>query len=311
MAKYRILTLDGGGIRGLLSAVLLRRLEEKVPGWLAMVDLIAGTSTGGILALGLARGLAPGKLQELYYDKCSVVFDDSWLDNLFDLGQVVGAQYSSRNLARLVEDVVGSVTLGQLEKNVLISAFDLDNNDPDRLKRSWKPKFFHNFPGVDNDSAEIARDVALYTSAAPSYFPGVDGFIDGGVVANNPSMAALAQVFDKRANIPNRPDLPDIRLLSVGTGKPLKYIKTGRKKYLDWGFAQWAQPILEIMLDGSMGLADYQCKQLLGEKQYRRVNPVLSKSIGLDDCKKTDELVQIGEKHNIDEIVDWLNAEWM
>ena len=311
MGIYRILTLDGGGIRGLLSAVLLRRLESEAPGWLAKVDLIAGTSTGGILALALARGLTPAKLQKLYYEECSVIFDDSWLDNLFDLGKMVGAQYSSRNLARVIEEFVGPVTLGELDKNVLISSFDLDNNDKDRLKRSWKPKFFQNFPGKGNDRDMLARDVALYTSAAPSYFPAVDGFIDGGVVANNPSMAALAQVFDERVNIPNRPDLNEVRLLSVGTGKPLNYINTGRKKYLDWGFAQWAKPILDIMMDGSMGLADYQCQQLLGKQQYRRTNPVLSKVIGLDACDKTDDLVEIGERQDIDEIVEWLKAEWM
>jgi len=65
------------------------------------------------------------------------------------------------------------------------------------------------------------------------------------------------------------------------------------------------------MLDGSMGLADYQCKQLLGDMQYRRVNPVLTKAIGLADCNRIDELVHIGEQHNIDEIVDWLKEEWM
>jgi len=311
MGTYRILTLDGGGIRGLLTAVLLRRLEEKAPGWLTKVDLIAGTSTGGILALALARGLSPAELQKLYYEQCRVIFDDSWKDNLFDLGQIIGAQYSSRNLARVIEEFVGPVTLGELDKNVLISSFDLDNNARNRLERSWKPKFFQNFHGKGNDRARLARDVALYTSAAPSYFPAVDGYVDGGVVANNPSMAALAQVFDERVTIPNRPNLNEVRLLSVGTGKQLNYINSRRKKYLDWGFAQWAQPLLEIMLDGSMGLADYQCQQLLGKQQYRRTNPVLTKSIGLDACNKMDELIRIGERHNIDKIVDWLKTEWL
>ena len=60
-----------------------------------------------------------------------------------------------------------------------------------------------------------------------------------------------------------------------------------------------------------MGLADYQCQQLLGKQQYRRTNPVLSTAIGLDACHKTDELIRIGEQHDITEIVDWLEAEWM
>ncbi len=310
MAIYRILALDGGGVRGTLTATLLQKLSSEVPGWLDKVDLIAGTSTGGILALGLARGLEPAELRELYCDNCSEVFDDSWLDNILDLGQIVGAQFSNRNLAKMIDKVIGSVTLAELEKNVLISAFDLDNEEVDLLKRGWKPKFFHNFPGEDSDGHYLARDIALYTSAAPSYFPAVDGYIDGGVVANNPSMAALAQVLDERADISNRPSLEEVRLLSIGTGKPLHYIHT-RRKYLDWGYAHWVKPILDIMMDGSMGLADFQCQQLLGHNQYLRINPVLTEAIGLAAYKKVDELVHIGETYDLTEAVTWLQTAWM
>jgi patatin-like phospholipase/acyl hydrolase len=317
MAIYRILSLDGGGIRGILSATILQELEKQAPGWIKKVDLIAGTSTGGILALGLARGLTPDALRKLYYDYCDKIFDDSWLDNLFDLGQAVGAQYSNKNLKKLIDKVLGPVTLGQLNKNVLISSFDLDNNDPDRYKRSWKPKFFHNFAGQDaEDSKMMASDVALYTSAAPSYFPAVDGYVDGGVIANNPSMAALAQVLDSRAQIPNRPSLDEVRLLSVGTGKVLNSIRT-RRKHLDWGFAQWAKPLLNIMMDGSVGLANFQCKQLLGKAHYRRVNPVLRKAIALDNCDKVDDLMKIGkgatteDRAELRETAAWLKQAWI
>ena len=310
MAIYRILALDGGGVRGTLTATILQRLSEQVPGWLDEVDLIAGTSTGGILALGLARGLTPAELQELYCDNCAEVFDDSWLDNILDLGQVVGAQFSNKNLAKMIDKVIGPVRLDELEKRVLISAFDLDNEAEEALERSWKPKFFHNFPGEDSDGHFLARDVALYTSAAPSYFPAVDGYIDGGVVANNPSMAALAQVLDYRADIPERPLLNEVRLLSVGTGKPLNFIHT-RRKYLDWGYAHWVKPILDIMMDGSMGLADFQCQQLLGRHQYLRINPVLTEAIGLAAYKKVDELMHIGETCDLTEAVEWLENSWM
>lgn len=311
MGVYRILALDGGGIRGLMTAVILRRLEERVPGWLAAVDLVAGTSTGGILALGLAQGLTPSVLQTLYYDKCKEVFADSLLDNILDLGQILGAQYSNTNLAGLIDEVVGNTTLDELEKRVLISSFDLDNSDPEQKKRSWKPKFFHNFPGEDSDGHELARNVALYTSAAPTYFPTVNGYIDGGVVANNPSMAALAQVFDERCEILDRPVFHEIRLLSIGTGNPLKYLETKGNGNLDWGYLQWVRPMLDILLEGGTGLADYQCAQLLGEQQYRRINPVLDYAIDLDDCDRRDELVHHGEKQSIDEIVEWLKSSWM
>ena len=77
----RILSFDGGGIRGLLSLVVLERLDAEVPGWLDSVDLLAGTSTGGTIALGLAHGVPVPTLRALYEDKGPKIFDDSWLDD--------------------------------------------------------------------------------------------------------------------------------------------------------------------------------------------------------------------------------------
>ena len=273
MATYRILSLDGGGIRGVLTAAVLQRLQEKVPGLIDNADLIAGTSTGGILALALAFGKSPTELRDLYYNRCGDIFDDSFLDNVFDLGRLTGAQYGNRKLRGMIRSVVGNVQLKDLKKKVLISSFDLDNEHPVPSKRTWKPKFFHNMDGDDNDGEELAYKVALYTSAAPTYFPSVDGYVDGGVIANNPSMAALLQTQDKRSRIKNRPTLDEVILLSVGTGKPRFYIKGDRN---DWGFAQWAKPILNVMFDGGMGLVEYQCRQLLG-RHYHRISPVLER----------------------------------
>src|SRR5213594_5028603 len=92
---YRILSMDGGGIRGLYAAVLLDRLTREVPTLVERVDLVAGTSTGGIIALGLAHGLAPADLVALYRDRAKEIFDDSWLDDLKDLGGLTGADYDN------------------------------------------------------------------------------------------------------------------------------------------------------------------------------------------------------------------------
>ncbi len=235
MAPYRILSLDGGGIRGIITVILMQRLNNgpHLAGWLDSVDLIAGTSTGGLLALGLAYGLDLQRIRDLYENQGQAIFDDSWLDNLVDLGTLIGAQYDIRNLTHELRRIFGETTLGQLRKRVLITAFDLDNKATDPACRIWKPKLFHNFPGPDSDSSSLAYKVGLYTSAAPTYFPSVDGYIDGGVYASNPSMCALAQSQDSR--LPGRPSLSDIVLLSLGTGTSLTYIPS---KNLDWGYAQ-------------------------------------------------------------------------
>ena len=310
MSKFRILTLDGGGIRGIVTTVLLQRLsaDKSLGGWLDSVDLIAGTSTGGLLALGLAHGVDLQTLRELYETKGAQIFDDSWLDNLVDLGQVAGAQYDNKNLERELKRVLGpTTTLSQLTKKVLITSFDLDNESPDPKRRTWKPKVFHNFPGADSDGAELAYKVGLYTSAAPTYFPSVDGYVDGGVFANNPSMCALTQTQDAR--IRNRPAISEVALLSLGTGTSLVYIPGKR---LDWGFAQWVKPLISLMLDGVSGIADYQCQKILGD-QYHRLAPVFPPgvSLPLDAVKRVPDMVQFAEGADLAAATKWLRKYWL
>ena len=261
MATYRIMSLDGGGIRGLITVILLQRLslEQGLKDWLNHIDLVAGTSTGGLIALAIAKGLDLQVIRDLYEKKGRDVFDDSWLDDLMDLGTVIGSEYDNKKLTTELRKIMGNTTLGQLQRHVLIPSFDLDNEEKDPQKRSWKPKLFHNLPGQDNDNGWLAYKVGLYTSAAPTYFPSVDGFIDGGVFANNPSLCALAQTQDSRNT--SRPSLSEVVLFSLGTGTSLTYI-TG--KNLDWGYAQWVKPLISLMLDGVGGIADYQCKEILG-----------------------------------------------
>jgi len=310
MAKYRILSLDGGGIRGIVTAIILERLgsEAGLAGWLDSVDLIAGASTGGLLALGLAHGLDLQQIRALYEEKGDEIFDDSWLDDIVDIGKVAGADYDITNLGRELKRIFGKTTLGQLEKRVLITAFDLDNGSPDPLKRTWKPKLFHNFPGNDSDSDEPVSKVGLYTSAAPTYFPSVDGYIDGGVYAANPSMCALAQSQDSRWR--SRPPLSDVVLLSVGTGTSLVYVKG---KSLDWGYAQWAKPLVSIMLDGVAGIADFQCRQFL-EDRYHRIAPVFPPgvSIPMDGVDKVPFMIDFAEREvGLKATGTWIKDYWL
>lgn len=302
MAFYHILSLDGGGIRGLLTAMMLERLEAARPGFLAKVDLFAGTSTGGILALGLAAGRSPTEARLIYEQQGKVVFADSALDNLRDLGHALGAQYSNVNLKRVLAEQFGDMRLGDLKRRVVIAAFDLDNGAKQAPLRTWKAKFFHNFPGPDSDANERVVDVALRTSAAPSYFPVYQGYVDGGVVANNPSMAALAQALEPTTG---KQRLERVSLLSVGTGRNAQFLTT---EDADWGWAQWAPRIIAIVLDGASGVADYECRQLLGQR-YHRLNPLLPERIDLDDVDKLPRLKEIAARVVLDATLDWLRPE--
>jgi patatin-like phospholipase/acyl hydrolase len=311
MAMYKILSLDGGGLRGLITARMLQRLnaDPAIAGWLDKVDLIAGTSTGGILALGLAAGKTPQQIADLYKNKGPDIFDDSLLDDVLDLGRTIGAEYSSTTLKKELRAIFGATTLAQLGKKVAIPTFDLDNEATGANQRSWKPKIFHNFAGQDSDGQFLAADIALYTSSAPTYFPSADGYIDGGVFANNPSLVALAQAISQHNQPAERANIEDVVLLSVGTGKSLNYIKG---KSLDWGYAQWIKPLLNILMDGVAGIADYQATQLLGER-YQRLQIIFdeSESIPLDAVDKLDRMEQIGSTVVLTDTIQWIQKRWV
>lgn len=307
---YRILSFDGGGIRGLVTLAILKRLEAQVPNLINGADLLAGTSTGGIIALGLAAGKSVDELIALYQDNGGKIFDDSWFDDIRDIGGIAGADYDQKNLAKILKGIFEDMRLKDLGKRVLIPAFNLDDGNKDETKRTWNPKFFHNFPGVDSDGGESVVEVALDTSAAPTYFPTHGTYVDGGVVANNPSMSAVAQTQDPRNTDPS-PKLGDIFLLSLGTGTNLSYLKG---KNLDWGLAQWAKPLVSLLLDASMGIEDYQCRQILKEN-YRRIAPVFphDTNIKLDEWQRSQELIDFGDASALkdswtgNDVVQWLS----
>lgn len=300
MCAYRILALDGGGIRGLITAMMLERLESVCPGFLGQIDLFAGTSTGGLLALGLAAGRSPHDARKLYETYGEKVFADTILDDLRDLGTLIGADYDLEPLRETLNLEFPNLKLADLPKKVLVTAFDLDNQaqGPDET-RHWKPKFFHNFSGPDSDGEQWVADVGLYTSAAPTYFPIADGYIDGGVVAGNPSMCALAQALHPETGGQR---LEDIVLLSMGTGFNPRYLESLDG---DWGLVQWAPHILNLMFEGSASLADYQCKQLLGGR-YLRLNPLLPYPIGMDRIDHIPMMRRLAIQTPLEDAVAWI-----
>lgn len=295
---HLILSLDGGGIRGVLTAKILERLEAACP-FLDRVELVAGTSTGGILALGLARGLTPSALVELYRTEGPRIFDHrDALDRLAGpADELWRADYDNLlGLRAALEPHFGGLVLRDLERRVLIPTFQLCSQETETGQEHWLPKFLHNYDTPGNDGDVGVLDAALRTSAAPTYFPSYQGAIDGGVVVNNPSMCAVAKAL--KAGVP----LQEIALLSLGTGFSPRKIEGDR---LDWGSSQWATRIIELMLEGMPGVADYQCKQVLGSR-YHRVDVALEEPIELDDVERLDDLVEIAEGVPLDRAISWL-----
>ena len=154
--KFRILVLDGGGMRGVITARLLARLERKCPGFLAQADMIVGTSTGALCTARLARGDTPEDLERVYRKHGPQIFaKPGLLAKLSTIGGLAACQFSNKPLEQAMNDSgFSKMTLGELKKKVLITAFDVDGEPAKGMqgkRNSWSAKFFHNFFGGDGE----------------------------------------------------------------------------------------------------------------------------------------------------------------
>jgi patatin-like phospholipase/acyl hydrolase len=292
--SFRIISFDGGGICGLIDLYLLQRLMVVCPLVVENVHLLAGTSTGGIIALGLAQGDDLEDLIELYETKGSIIFQRS----VFGVGGVLRSRYDNGGYQGLLWGHFGTKRLGNLRRKIVVPSFCV--NSVVKGIHRWKPKVFVNFPENEVDRREMCAKVALYTSAAPTYFPIADYYIDGGMVANNPSMCALASALATGEK------LEDIRLMSFGTGLYPQFVNS---KDGAWGLSQWGKTLVDIFMGGTELVPDYQCRAILKD-QYVRVEPIMPKKISLDDWHSCEELKAIAMDFDIGPVVDWLKRGW-
>ncbi|AQS57659.1 patatin-like phospholipase family protein [Desulforamulus ferrireducens] len=299
MSKYRIITFDGGGIRGALSANLLKRLNDLYPGLVKSTAFFAGTSTGAFIALGLAYGLSPDDLVQLYSEQnAKFIFKDKHVE-------VFRPKYDNDRLRGTLSAVFpDDLQLGDLQRRVLVPSFQITGDKDGK----WQPVFYHNFPDSPFLKEKVI-DVALASSAAPVYFPSYHNHIDGGVIANNPSTAAIAHTMDVRfAN----QMIANICLLSLGTGfSPLQITADTTQ----WGAFEWALhptppfPLLSVLMDGGSEADVYYSKQLL-KNQYHRLNPPLNQPVALDDYKKIPYLITLAKTYNLKPTLAWLQQHW-
>jgi len=294
---YNILVFDGGGSRGLYSIRIVNRLLEEYPELLGRTKLISGASTGAIIGTALASGISASDVFNFYKQNLKKIFEDSYWDDAKDLGKLIGADYDYTNLKKVIKKQFGSKIIKDLDKDVLIPTFDLDNESAEN--RTWKPKFFNSLQS-DSDLEELVVDVLIRTAAAPTYFPTYQGYIDGGLVANSTGVAAVCQAIDHGEDITN------INLLSIGTGFNPTFI-SGKK--LDWGVSQWAPFLIQLLIDASMATVDFQCKKLL-DTRYCRINTALPEKIALDDVSKLDLLVEYADQVDLTSAINYLQKNW-
>jgi patatin-like phospholipase/acyl hydrolase len=310
VSKFRILSFDGGGIRGVLSTIVVKRLvaESRRKDLVDRTALFAGTSTGALIALGLAAGLPLAEVENLYLTHAPRIFADKFLNHLRDVGNFFGAQYRNEPLRDMLLSLFGDLTLGELKRWVMIPAFDLDNAEarsPGEPRR-WKAKIFHNLPNHEADLSALIRNVGLYACSAPTYFPIADGYIDGGVYANNPSVCALAQALDSRWQ--RHPKLRQIVLLSIGSGQRHIYVPV---RDANWGVAQWGSRIVPVLMESTQETADFQCRQILGDRQYHRVQPIFDGDFRMDDVRQVTHVIRFAtDQLDLGPAIAWIHRHW-
>ena len=262
----KVLAIDGGGIRGLIPALVLAEIESRTGRRMAdMVDLIAGTSTGGIIACALAKPspMPASQIARIYEDEGPEIFSRSLLKKITSVGGFIDERYSSDGLVSTLERHLGDTHMTEATIPLLLTAYDTTGRAI-RFMRS------------EGEGSDLTMALAAQaTSAAPTYFEpvpiGSQTLVDGGVFAINPAMCAYAEVAGKL-------DL----LLSLGTGshtRPLPY-----KEIKDWGQIEWARPILDVVFDGGQDAVDFQLGALVDGSYVRLQTELVEASDDLDDA---------------------------
>ncbi|MGD9503915.1 MAG: CBASS cGAMP-activated phospholipase [Syntrophobacteraceae bacterium] len=296
--KFKVLSIDGGGIRGIIPAIILSEIERRTGKGIAkLFDLIAGTSTGGILALGCARpgpGGAPAydaaQLVKLYEEEGDKIFSRSVWHRIRAVGSAVEEKYPNGPIEAVLRQYFGDAMISEAVTNVLVTSYEIEQR---------RPFFFKSLNAKKNPHEDdfLMRDAARATSAAPTYFeparirtsapPGHLALVDGGVFANNPSACALAEAISKFDAQPR-----DVYMLSLGTGELTRPIMYEEAK--GWGLLQWAQPLLNVVFDGVSDAAHYHVDSILNKTgeavvRYHRFQLTLDKgNDDMDDASRTN-----------------------
>lgn len=295
---FKILAIDGGGFRGAFAAYVLRRIEEEFQiDWQKDFGLIAGTSTGSIVAAGLAYGLSAAQLVEFYQKQGAAIFQK----RLLGWTGFFASKYSSNALKDALGAVFKETKLSDISIPLIIPSTDIGNGKVHIFKTQYHGDF-------NRDGKEKIADAVLASCSAPTFFNPhkVSCYMlaDGGLWANNPSFVAVLDAH-KRLGVP----LGKIKVFSVGTGVAQKFYsqkKTWLKKRMGWGFATlWGRTkFIDMVFNLQSQTADNMLGLLLDkESQVKRINFESDMDLPLDDvgrledwCSRADQIFTYSSK---------------
>lgn len=314
MSYFRILSLDGGGIRGAFTAGFLAEIERQTGQRVAdYFDLLAGTSTGGIIAAAFALGEPAEKVEMMYRTRRHTIFtrrqpvDIPWLRRLglwaarckfpdLDADNLFQPKYNTESLLEALLEVFGHRTLEQMRHRLVLPSVNLTKGQTVVFKTP-------HFPGLFRDRDVRTVDAVLATTAAPTYFPCIQiapgtAYVDGGLWANNPAMVAIAEAMKIQQecgtlNGEGWGGLSNIHMLSVGTGHQPYFLAPPKGQD---GLFFWGTKIIDTMGSTQSQGTDFQAAYLLEERLIRVNFTIPDKGWKLDCVELVDQLIHMGKE---------------
>lgn len=282
----KILSIDGGGIKGVFPASFLASIEEVTGKNISEhFDLIVGTSTGGIIALGLGMGYSAKEMLQFYEESGPVIFEGNGFTKFWkSLGF---AKYDNTALRNALVARFGERTLSESKNRLVIPSVNLETGEVHVYKTSHHDRF-------KKDFRERVVDIALATSAAPSYFPtfhssaGVP-LIDGGVWANNPMGMAVVEGI----GILGWP-MGEIKVLSLGC--TTEALDIGIARFVPMGKAYWAVKAVKVFMSAQSSASIGTAQLLAGHSNVHRISPsVANGKFSIDTVKEIGSLKGLGD----------------
>ncbi|MGB5756689.1 MAG: CBASS cGAMP-activated phospholipase [Acidimicrobiales bacterium] len=285
---FRILSLDGGGVKGAYTASVLATLEEDTGRrWVDHFDLIAGTSTGGIIAIGLGLGLTAREICDFYTERGDDIFPMAGVvgRNLRLARQLLRPKYDSSSLRAALTEILRDRPFGESSVRLVIPAYDVTEGRVFVFKTGHHERFRYD---LDIPAVEIA----LATAAAPTYFGAATiekfnaSFVDGGVWANTPVVVALTEAVQFLGIPPS-----DIDILSVGT--TTEPFKSSKRRNLG-GVMQWGAGLIELLMTSQTQGVLAQAELVTNGGLFRINHLVQRGRFGLDNAETADQLAALG-----------------
>ena len=264
--SFNILSIDGGGIRGVIPAAGLDGYEQKSGRSLRdSFQLCGGTSTGGLIAICAALGMPMAQVVRFYEEKGAAIFTRREFPQSHDC--LIHSKYGHQAIEAVLQDLLGGATLRQAQIPLLVPCVDLK----DRHAHFWKS---------ERAKIDAAHDCPMWhvgrcTTAAEVYFDPADGrYTDGGTAANNPAMCLVAEALHCGVA------LGDIHVLSLGTGEP----REEPIAPLNHGLTGWLPYLADIFMDPTSSLVAFQCTEILGDRFTRQQWRLGAVKAAMDDA---------------------------